>query len=1540
MFRKITTILLLAMAVSASALERAPRFEPLRKAVPVERTEATAAPRRLQPAVHAKGIGLSEGLHDASAVARTYTAVPPMRVLGDGTTIYGSIIYADSWLNSGAAYGLYSMKAASAPQISLLHSQGTYEANGGGAYSDADGKYYYYSYVYTEEMGYTFATWIEMNPATGEIAKTTHSFMESSFDQSQITHDLTIDPTTGKIYAISYIKVVIEEGLIERWKPALSTVDSYTGFVTPVAETPGLIAIACNKAGELYGISKGTASTLYRINKETGECTEIGRTGLTPEYVQSATFDPITDKLYWAETELNGISGLYEVDITTGAASPICKFANNEEFTGIYIPEPAVAADAPAAPEALGTTFAPGALTGTIDFTIPTRTYGGAVLSGTVTADIDLDGGSLHTGEYTAGQTVKFPVTLTEGTHNFAVQLSTVAGESPRKALSWHVGIDAPAAVGNLTLTRNASDEAVISWSAPTAGRNGGYIDPAQITYTVRRMPEGATIAEGITTTTVTDRSTFETANVYYNVIAFCGTREGATASTEEALFGKGSLLPVTFSFDTQDDFDLCTVVDANGDADRQYNWGLWLYGPNFSYAGVTDGCAVYAYSPTSAADDWIFMPPFTAESGRKYRVSFDLWTKGDTETLEVTFGSSNAPTGQTVALAKTNYSHKDVKTYTDEFTAKADGNCYVGFHCTSAKKKFYLYIDNVTVDEVPDTGAPAAVADFTVTPGAQGALSATISLKAPVLTTGGDALAAISRIDIFRGNDRTAIHSFAAPAPGAVLNWTDTEPEQGFNTYRVVGVNASGEGEKALATEWIGYDFPTACTDFTLSEAGGHPVLTWTAPTTGLNGGYVAPDELVYRIRRSDGTLMSSHATGTSFTDTSLDAATKQYFIYYQIEPVSAAGVGDYALSNHLVFGDPYTGDFFESFADVSVQNDPWTMYLLKGQSQLWTLQSQGYSPYAPAADGDGGIAVFATTNGRVNDEGRLVSPKISISDMQVPVFSFAFFHNLDEDTAMGGDQFTDRLIPEVCLPDGSYVAVGEPIYVDDPNYESGWYLYTYDLSHLKQYGYVQLSFHGIAGFANDVMIDYVSLESNVNNDLLAYTFSGPSKVKVGKTGKYKLTIFNQGMQTATDFTVRLRRDDTEIASLPGNALASGRYATYEFEVGAAEADEGRTIDYIAYIDFAADDIPANNSTTVVSTFIASPDVPQPGKVWTSPGTHPFGYLFSNLTLNWSDADALHVDDSFEDYTAFSIDGFGDYTLIDGDAGYTYTFNDIYYENSGDRMAFMVFNPDKLYISMLDEWKARTGSQVLAAFSACDETGTAIDSDDWLISPELHEGSSLSFWAKTATWEWGLESFEIYYSSTDKNKASFKKLYSVPSVPTEWQCYDYSLPADAKYFAIRYNSNDKFVLYIDDLFYTTNCTLPGATLTGYRIYRDGVLIGEVGSDVHEFFDEPGTDRYTYGISAVFGNRESKPTQIEVKMGAVSTDEIDAASARVYALDGAIAVDCRASAPVSVSNAAGITLFSGSGSESYRIPAAPGVYIITVASSTHKLIVK
>lgn len=111
----------------------------------------------------------------------------------------------------------------------------------------------------------------------------------------------------------------------------------------------------------------------------------------------------------------------------------------------------------------------------------------------------------------------------------------------------------------------------------------------------------------------------------------------------------------------------------------------------------------------------------------------------------------------------------------------------------------------------------------------------------------------------------------------------------------------------------------------------------------------------------------------------------------------------------------------------------------------------------------------------------------------------------------------------------------------------------------------------------------------------------------------------------------------------------------------------------------------------------------------------------------------------------------------------------------------------------------------------------SASNYNQYMISPRLdHIGElALSFRYKRLS-DSGTETFYVKYSTTDNQTSSFVALGSQISVGssagTNWQTYNGTLPANAKYFMINYNSNYQYYLVVDNINITE--TIPNYTVT------------------------------------------------------------------------------------------------------------------------------
>lgn len=93
-----------------------------------------------------------------------------------------------------------------------------------------------------------------------------------------------------------------------------------------------------------------------------------------------------------------------------------------------------------------------------------------------------------------------------------------------------------------------------------------------------------------------------------------------------------------------------------------------------------------------------------------------------------------------------------------------------------------------------------------------------------------------------------------------------------------------------------------------------------------------------------------------------------------------------------------------------------------------------------------------------------------------------------------------------------------------------------------------------------------------------------------------------------------------------------------------------------------------------------------------------------------------------------------------------------------------------------------------------------------YLISPEF-EGTSamtVSFWYRAQSNSY-IETFQVGYSTTTKDVSEFTWGDEVETNSTSWLQYEVNFPAGTKYVAVRYNSNDKYYLFVDDFSFTVD---------------------------------------------------------------------------------------------------------------------------------------
>ncbi|MBO4646092.1 MAG: choice-of-anchor J domain-containing protein [Bacteroidales bacterium] len=186
---------------------------------------------------------------------------------------------------------------------------------------------------------------------------------------------------------------------------------------------------------------------------------------------------------------------------------------------------------------------------------------------------------------------------------------------------------------------------------------------------------------------------------------------------------------------------------------------------------------------------------------------------------------------------------------------------------------------------------------------------------------------------------------------------------------------------------------------------------------------------------------------------------------------------------------------------------------------------------------------------------------------------------------------------------------------------------------------------------------------------------------------------------------------------------------------------------------------------------------------------------LFAVVALN------AQITEGFEGYEAFSVDPTGDWTFYDGDEGTTYGFQSVTVSNLPYTGAGFIMNPTMTDPELTETQGAHSGDQYLAMFNSVPSTIlNGSTTNDWIISPALTNATSISFWARELTAQYGAETMRVLYSTTTNDVASFQLIQQESVSVEEWTEFTYNLPAGTKYVAINCASNDIFALYIDDI--------------------------------------------------------------------------------------------------------------------------------------------
>lgn len=1344
---------------------------------------------------------------------------------------------------------------------------------------------------------------------------------------------------------------------------------------TELSNLGGTAYMAVDQAydGRIYAIDN--EGRFGQLNKDTGAMTVISNTGLTATNKCGGAIDKTTNTFYYVYFHVNTdpaayISDIYAIDLTTGQSTFVTTVDAAAEWAGIFIPRPPYAAKSPAAVTNFGLDFTEFNNWGYVEFTFPTTANDGTALEGSVSYRILFDGIEVMAGQGQPGDDFSRVVNLQENPnlepdrrYTVTVEVSNEGGKGPSVSTERFFGQDEIGTVTNVQL-RIEDNEFVLTWDKPV-GKNGGYVDyDGRVAYDIYMYP-GETLVAGDLNGNITEyrRAIPEgtAKGLYYFGIAPWVVSPGITAMRDEvfsnqAMYGSFDL-PFSDNFGLDADASY-TILNANGDD------VTWEQGPNY---------ATCSYNASMAMDDWMITGPIEIPANSPLKITLSAGNNGYDEMVAVYLGTSPNPESMTKCLISPTLVDQSNQILAGSYFEEEGGEYFIGFHGCSSADQFNLTLYNFTLELNGSADAPGRVTDVNVERLRDGYdLSANLSFKAPAVTAANDPLT--SNLDVVVKMNGELLETYEDVAPGATLTYENIPIAQlGMQVFSFTATSEVGEGMTTDVARFIGWADPKT-PEWMLAVPGDKEntiQVTWDMVTEDVNGDTFPVESYWYQpmIVYSNGTqrtagngIYSGRASGF-YHDPVLkgemqgeDPNVQQFVTYYTStyyydKPGLWTGnthASGHVFSNACPVGPAYTLPYAESFSNCMTSYI--TLHSRLGTDGAWTMTATSTNPSASPYDADKGMLVFEPE--AIGDKASLGSGLITLDRTVSPELSFMYYC-----VPGSTDRLTIQVDDNVTIADLGFIEIGQTD-------TEGWTKATLSLSEYKG---KRIRFYLIGECVNgmsNILVDNLLIRDAAVANLGVTSINVPAKAKVGDELTATVRVRCTGIEDMGDYTLTLSANGKEIGSVSGAALAAGEEAEHSFTT-TVDVTHGQAINFTATIN-VDDDNEADNTLTVV-TIVEVQAFPVVDEVNAVEGSQP-----GTVELSWSEPDpnnvrGITVTEDCEGLVANSngmpdtgVDGddMGGWSVIDADENTT--GGSMSGKPASNMMAWAVANND---LSGSPYYASRSGEQCFVCPYA--QPYGEVGNDDWLISPRLSgNAQTVSLYARGTQDQYGAETYEIWYSTTGKEKEDFIQLGEERSVYGEdpetyeiiWTQDVFVLPEGATYFAIRCTSRDVFALLIDDITFEKWGLDESRPLEhlGYNVYRDLNKLNDSTVEQNFYVDNlnaPAAIRakentaafgtHTYQVTALYNLGESDlsaPATIDIVSGieGVSADgKIGVTvSGETIIIRGAEGLD------ICVFTTNGTLVARTEGVEMTTIPVAPGVYLVTIGDLAAKVIVK
>lgn len=1384
----------------------------------------------------------------------------------------------------------------------------------------------FYTYA-TTSSGLTDAGYYVLDLDTGAVKSTVAASIFDSLEEVVVA--AAYDPENDMAYVITY-NASGSAYLLQQFNPATGQ------FINLGVTAPSeWLELGWNPADQ----------SLYMFN-ESGELekydTKAKRFNLTntlgleiDAYTQSMVYSP-RDNAFILPVDIyddtdGEYTGMFLLPVT-GPYTYLGTLANGPQYAILYTTDEYVNADGPKAPVlkswGLGATDTDG------DFviTLPTQFENGSAITGKVYVRVNIDNADMQ-GSYsgTPGTDVTIHVSLAEGPHRFIITPYTLGDDGKINGtplvFDRTVGADVPQAPANVRLTKTS-----VSWDAVTEGANGGYVDAAAVTYNVYidniQMNTAPVSATSLDVTIPASGKVAHTAEVY----AVYGDKVSAPGVSDK-LYEDGALSLPVFLGPEDGDSDMADEVIAMftpvKDILNSADLRGWRYDDQSEHTGGFYCLAPNASSQGNTSNEWLFLPAINfTDADAHYKLTMDVWSGNHVftsdEIYEVALCQRPSPSRPTIIReATTVYKNAYFETSETIFQVPSEGEWYIGIHYISPIGSYRLYARNFKVEAAQSTAdSPEAVTALTATAAERGVLTANLSFTMPTTSISGTALDAATVITA------TAVSKAGTASvtgkPGEKMTLA-VPAVQGDNIISVTTSSDKGQGKLAEVTVYCGIYRP-ATPYVTTSVSDDNTTLSFEFELDDYNenGEYTGPDMtdiLVYRQVNGEWRVAADLGKSRTWDFVCTDAG-KQEMYSFGVAAKNEVGYCEDMYSFIVHLGKLYTLPMSEPFKveddAIKPNYEPLSIEHLSYLQSTW-----GYSDPSDldeTAANTSGNAICAIYDG----ESQLVLPR----------FTTKGFNNVKLDLSL----FFGNNTPEAVTVYATTQALEmEPVATFTPASGKGWEHKLVSLPAMCQdQNWVQLIIRvKIVGYTQTFMMDSYSIKDYPADMMTITSFNGPTRSAVGRTLQYDIEIENAGSSEASlpqyTFAVTTPNgviDHTLADDIPA-ALAPGKKATLSFIVTPKAAHKGN-----ATVSFTLAGQPAEANASVNQELeILNAPVPVVTDL-----THSVNG--SDVTLSWT---CPSFTENFEACEPWDMsDNIADFSNIDLDNGKEWGISEVTFPGKGAAKGFQIFSS-----SITDNplFAAHSGSQYLLCVSA-----SKTPSDDWLISPEVVPGSDMSFYMNILSADYP-ETVLVMYSTSGNKPEDFTAMldngYVCPD-ETGWTKFEFTLPADAKYFALNHVADDPeaaFGFMLDDISY--EAANPVATIDGYNIYRDNdVIANEIPmlsyTDNDVDLSEP-VRYYVMTVGTVNGEKveSDRSNVIWVEESGVEDITIDGDRTIVSNGHSILLKGFSKGDRYTVANTAGATVAAGTvDSATTVIPANHGIYIVKCADAVAKVIVK